>query len=149
MKKTLAVLAFALFASTASAQGVIGATPRVRSSLVYDSGIVAAGGAIDSGVLDISAYSVCSVFVDNSAGAAVRLASWPGYMSDGTTQIVGVAGIGGAGNTAIGGYGIYTIGVGGGTAGVTAGAQFVLPPKMKFLVAAAGAANGRLVVYCR
>lgn len=126
-------------------------SPQWRTELVYDSGSVAGGVAIDSGVINVAKYSVCSAFVDNSAGLQ-RLVVFIGFESDGTTKLfdgtVGT-GFGGTANVPASSLGVFTVGIPSGTAGITNGSIYVLPPKMQFKLNAAGTGAARVVVYCR
>lgn len=54
---------------------------------IYSSGSVAAGAAIDSGVLDLSPFREIEVFVDNTAGTVLRDLAMLSYLDDGTTLI--------------------------------------------------------------
>lgn len=126
-------------------------SPRLQSALVYDSGSVASGAAIDSGVLDVSRYSVCTAFTDSSAGSQ-RLVVFVGYQIDGSTVLFNGTtgtGTGGTANTPASSYGIFTVGIGASTAGITNASVYVLPPKMQFKMNAAGTGAGRVTVYCR
>lgn len=56
-------------------------------SVLYDSGSVAAGAAIDSGVLDLTNVRELGIVVDNTAGAVLRDLSLLSYLADGATLI--------------------------------------------------------------
>lgn len=56
-------------------------------SVLYDSGSVAAGAAIDSGALDLSFVNAVEVVIDNTAASVVRDLSMLSYLADGATLI--------------------------------------------------------------
>jgi len=58
-----------------------------KGVLLYDSGSVAAGALIDSGVLDLTFYTSLEVVIDNTAGTAVRQLTMASFLADGVTQI--------------------------------------------------------------
>lgn len=66
-----------------------GAALRVakKGVVLYDSGSVAGGALIDSGVLNLTGIESLQVFVDNTAGAVFRDLSLLSYLDDGTTLV--------------------------------------------------------------
>lgn len=149
-KLILFILALAPPALAAAQAVSVSASPApAAKTIVYDSGVVASGAAITSPAVDVSSYTACTVYADNSAGGSQRLVNFVGYLADGTTQLTNGNNPGGGGNAAVSTYAIFNIGVGISTYGVTNAGVYVLPPKIVFTMAAAGSANGRLVVICQ
>lgn len=148
----LFILAFALFAIDAPARadsspgGQYSTLVRVApnsATLIA----VAAGAVINSGAIDVSAATECTVIADNSAGGATRALVVNFLAADKTTVVFS------ASNTvAIAGRGATVIGPSVAAASVPTG-MVIVPtgpsPFMSFSLAAAGAAAGTLQWFCR
>lgn len=117
-----------------------------KGRVLYDSGAVGAGAAINSGVLDLTGVEDLLIVADNAAGAATRALTADVYLDDGVTAIVSALALR---TVAIGAKELVTIGAGAIATGLTAAFSLPLPTKMKITLAAGGAANGRLTVYGR
>lgn len=130
--------------------GIVG-TAR-RGTVLYDSGSVAAGAAIDTGVLDLTGISDLFFVATNAATGLARNLTMDSYLEDGTTAIDS-------------GFVLRQVAVGAvterGTAGVHAPAAVSttpaltfsrpgpLPTKAQFHLVAAGAAAARLTIYAQ
>lgn len=105
---------------------------------VYDSGSVAAGAAIDSGVLDVSGATILSVYVAKGDTTS-RNASITFYKADGTS-VVYTSGQSACAST----YCLYNYGIS--ATGGTASVALALPSKFKFALAAGGAVAASIVI---
>lgn len=115
-----------------------------KGKLVYDSGLVAAGAVINSGVIDVSGADQLLVLVINS-GAAGRVISVSAYDDAGSVLLdTPYAPTVTAATTAR-----YAFGNGVVATGLTGAMSIPLPNKMSFSLAAGGAGNGRIVVWAR
>lgn len=108
---------------------------------LYDSGSVAAGAAIDSGVLDTSNATILTVYV-SKGDTTSRVPTVTFYRSDGTTSIGSVAHAGCAATACQYNYGITA-------AGGTVSIGMSLPPKLRFALASGGAVAGRVTAVVR
>lgn len=88
MRKWLLAVAASLLPLLASASIVSGGgATHSRGSVLWDSTSVTTGAAIDSGVLDLSAFSELQVVVDNTSGTALRDVVLSSYLDDSVTLI--------------------------------------------------------------
>jgi hypothetical protein len=115
-----------------------------RGKEVYDSGVVAAGADITSGLLDLSGVDSIG-FVVNNAGAATRNLNLLIYRDDGTTLLATLL----LRAVAAGATEVVNVGHGAINSGVSAAWSLTLPTKVKVQLATAGAANGRVTVFSR
>lgn len=70
-----------------SGSGTYAGRTAPKGQVLYDSGVVASGAAISSGVLDLTGINTVSIIVDNTAGTVVRNLSMVTYLGDGSTQV--------------------------------------------------------------
>lgn len=108
---------------------------------IYDSGSVAAGAAIDSGVLDTSNATILTVYV-SKGDATSRVPTVTFYRADGTTSIGSVAHAGCAATSCTYAYGLLA-------QNTTASLGIALPPKLRFALASGGAVAGRVTAVVR
>ncbi len=127
-----------LFALSAAAQAQSGDNRLVEA---YDSGSVAAGAAIDSGVINTSRTQVLTVTV-SKGDATSRALTVTFFRADGTTVQGTWAATACAATTCF-----YNIGLG--ASGGTASMAMALPPKVSVSLAAGGAVAARVVVIAR
>lgn len=114
------------------------------TTLVYDSGVVASGAVINSGILDLRRFTQATIVCVNSDGASTRGLTFNVYPPSSTTAIGANITIG---NVATGGVTqIATVG-GGWTSGL--GGYAGLPGFVQFTMAAAGSSNGRMMIWAR
>lgn len=110
-------------------------------TFAYDSGSVAAGAAIDSGVVRTNAPDVISCFVTNADGAASRSFTVTFYADDGVTVLFSPTAV------TVGTTAKVAVTIAGSATASSATAISAKPTrKMKFQLAAAGASAGR--IYC-
>lgn len=119
-------------------------------SLLWDSGVVAAGAAIDSPVLDTTDATDLYVVADNSAGAATRNITIDTLLPDGLAVIdsglvlrtvaAGAKERGTVGPTNSGALG---------TPALNFSYPCTIPTRVRFHLVAGGAANGRLTIWRR
>lgn len=112
-----------------------------KSVIVHDSGSVAAGAAIDSGVLDIQGGALVTVYVVK-ADSTSRTPTLTLYLSDGVTMVYNLNS-----SACASGYCQYNYGIS--ASGGTQSLAMALPPKMKFQLAAGSTVAGRVVVVMR
>jgi hypothetical protein len=113
---------------------------------MWDSGIIPAGAQITSPVLDLRSFSSVSLYANNQAGAATRAFAYQAFRDDGVTVIYNS---GPLGTIAAGAYGLANFGPSVLAASATLGFNTTLPNRAQFILAAGGAANGRLTVIAR
>lgn len=137
-------------AAKSALAGVDGAL-RVASRCVvlFDSGLVAGGAAIASGVLNTRGLTQVGVDFFNGDGVATRAMVVHLYLDDLVTEVVsgGVS----LGNAPITSHNLqpYGLGAAGGVAGANLVQAMPIPAGMQFNLAAGGTSNGRIVVYGR
>lgn len=110
--------------------------------LLYDSGLVAGGVAIDSGKLDVRRYTQLIIAVNN-ADAGVRSLNWSAYLPTGTSSVAA----GSLGSVAGGNIWQLTAWGGGWVSGL--GTFAGLPGHVGLQIAAGGATNARMVIWGR
>lgn len=132
-----------LAAVTASAQVVVGNLSHGGNTVIYDSGAVVSGAEVNTGVLDVSSCDAISVFTNSDT--ATRVLTYTPYKEDGTTALIP----GGSTLASIVGPAVnyQNLGFGSG-GGVTAYTGSVLPPRVKFVLAAGGT-NARIWILCK
>lgn len=113
----------------------------LSAELVYDSGNVAAGAVINSGVLDMRKFTQATIVCTN-ADAALRALTFSTY-APGSSTVIGTISIGSVAGTSTQ---IATVG-GGWSSGMSGYAG--LPGFVSFTMAAAGASNGRVMIWGR
>jgi hypothetical protein len=119
-----------------------------NSVLLYDSGTVAAGAALSSGVLDLSKIETLFVVIFNGDAAGRTLQSTI-FLEDGTTQIQAATTIravaAGPSTTELLGIGPNVV-----ATGITAVVGYaVLPTRLQLSITAAGTSNCRMTIYGR
>jgi hypothetical protein len=119
--------------------------PSAPGVVLYDSGLVAAGAALDSGILCLGSwFGQVGLYVFN-ADAAARQVNLFSYLDDGTTQIGQTT----LGNAAGSSWTSGSCGFGASTTNAPICSAAGLPPRGAFRVPAAGASNCRIVIVGR